>query len=437
MQVTVEATSGLQRRMTVRVPEDAIATEVSNRLKSLSGTARVHGFRPGKVPMKVIERTYGSKVRGEVVSSVVRSTFLQAVTEQRLVPAAEPVIDAVDASPGAGVSYTAVFEVYPEVGVPDVAALKITRLTAEVTEDDVDGMVQTLRRQRRTWEPVERPAAPGDRVQVDYQGTVDGEAFTGGDAQAVQVEIGSHKLIDGFEDGLVGARPGEERTLELRFPAGYQRTELADRPVSFRVSIRSVSEPRLPELDEDFYRSFGLAEGGVEAFRREIRENMERELRDTIQTKLKQQVMDAILGALPLQVPEVLVRAEAERLLRQTRETLAQQGMPATDLQLGASVFEAQARRRVALGLILAEVVKAHQFRADPQRVRRRVEAVAATYEDPAEVVRWYYGNRQRLSEIESVVLEDQLVDWVLGQASVIEERATFDALMKPGQTSA
>jgi trigger factor len=435
MQVTLEATGSLERQLTVQVPEERIAAEVQNRLKSLGRTARIHGFRPGKVPMRVIERSYGRQVREEVVSEVLRSSFADAVTQNSLSPAGGPTIRQLGAEPGQGLSYTAVFEVYPQVGALDLASLKLGRPVAEVTEQDVDQMLLTLRRQRRTWQAVHRPAAPGDRLVVDYEGTVDGQVVAGNSGKQVPVELGSHRLVEGLEERLTGALAGEEREVTVDFPADFRNADVAGKSVTFRLKVHSVEEPQLPELDETFIANFGIKEGGGAALRQEVRENMERELRDALQARAKGQVMDALLAANPLEVPKALLQSEAEALRHQTMDGLAQGGTAPASLQLPLSVFEDQARRRVALGLILAELVKANGIKVDPDRVRGKVESIASTYQEPAEVVRWYYADRKRLAEIENVVMEDQIVDWILERAQVSDMPTTFDAIMKPGQT--
>ena len=437
MQVTVETSTGLERRMTVQVPEERISEQVKNRLKSMGRTARLHGFRPGKVPTKVLERTYGRQVRDEVVSKVLESSLFEAFGTENLKPAGQPTIDSFASEPGQGLSYTAVFEVYPEVQTPDAASLELTRPVAEVTEEDVDGMIETLRKQRRTWEDLDKEAAEGDRVTLDYKGTVEGEPFEGGEAERVPVELGSHSLIEGFEEGVHGAKAGEERVLDLAFPDEYHVKELAGKAVQFTVTVHKVEEPRLPEVDEAFMESFGVKEGGVDALRREIRENMERELQDTIRTRLKNDAMDALLAHNEMELPKALVEDESRRLMEQTRQNLARQGAGSPTLQLQPALFEDQARRRVTLGLLLAEIVKANDMTADPEKVRGRVSSIASAYQDPDQVMSWYYADKQRLTEIESLVMEDEVVDWIVEHAKVNDEKSTFDAIMKGGQTSA
>ncbi len=437
MQVTVETSSGLERRMTVQVPEEKISEQVKDRLKSMGKTARLHGFRPGKVPAKVLERTYGRQVRDEVVSQVLQSSLFEAFGTENLNPAGQPTIDQVDSEPGHGLSYTAVFEVYPEIQVPDAASIELTRPIAQVTDKDVENLIQTLRKQRRTWEKVDREATDGDRVTVDYAGTIEGEPFEGGDAQQVPVELGSHSLIEGFEEGLRGAKAGEQRTLDLTFPETYHAKELAGKPVRFAVTLHTIEEPRLPEIDEEFIKSFGVEDGGEEALRKEVRENMERELQEAIQTQLKTEAMDALLAQHPLELPNALVEDESKRLMEQTRQNLIRQGAGSPTLQLQPSLFEDQARRRVSLGLLLAEIVKYNSMSADPAKVRERVESIASSYQDPQQVISWYYGDKQRLAEIESLVMEDVVMEWIVQNAKVQDAETTFDAIMKRGQTSA
>ena len=437
MQVTVETSSGLERRMTVQVPEERISEQVKDRLKSLGRTARLHGFRPGKVPVKVLERTYGRQVRDEVVSKVLESSLFEAFGSENLKPAGQPTIDALDSEPGQGLSYTAVFEVYPEVQAPDAASLELTRPVAEVTERDVDTLIETLRKQRRSWEEVDRQAADGDRLTLDYAGTVEGEPFEGGEGKQVPVELGSHSLIEGFEEALNGAKAGEERMLDLTFPDEYHAKDLAGKPVQFKVTVFKVEEPRLPEVDEEFMQSFGVTEGGVDALRKEIRENMERELRDAIRARMRNDAMDALLARHELELPRALVEDESKRLMEQTQQNLVRQGAGSPTLQLQPALFESQARRRVALALILAEIVKTNDMTADPEKVKGRVASIASAYQEPEQIMSWYYADKQRLAEIESLVMEDEVVEWIVEHAKVNDEKTTFDAIMKRGQTSA
>ncbi len=436
MEVHVERSEGLERRLRVQVPEERVKGEVDRRLGEMARTARIPGFRPGRVPMRVLAQRFGRQVRGEVVGEIVQSSLLDALAQEKLRPAGSPVIDPLEAEPGNGVSYTAVFDVFPEITLPDLATLTVRRPVAEVTEADVDAMIETLRRQRTTWREVERAAALGDRVVADLAGSVDGEPREGLGGEGVEIELGAGRMVAGLEDGLVGVQAGEQRVVELTFPEDHGEPELAGRPVRFEVTVHRVEEPVVPEVDDALAASFGVEEGGVEAFRREVRGNMERELADALRARIRDEVMNALLAAQPVDLPRALVDEEIERQMDERRRQLAGLGIDAERLELDRAHFEEAARRRVALGLVLAEVVRSNGLQADPERVRQRVESIASTYEQPAEVVRWIYSDRSRLEPIESVVLEDQVVEWVLERARVEEQPSSFDELLNPGQTS-
>lgn len=435
MQVTVEATGSLERRMTVEVPEERIASEVQSRLRRLGKTARIHGFRPGKAPAQVVERSYGRQVRDEVVGEILRSSFAEAVAQNSLAPAGGPTIQELAAAPGQGLSYTAVFEVYPKLSLPDLKELKVSRPVAEVTEQDVDQMILTLRRQRQVWREVDRGAQTGDRVVLDYEGSVDGVPLEDSAGKEVSVELGTHRLLGDLEERLAGIRAGEEREVTVDFPADHRNASAAGKAVFFKITAHRVEEPQLPEMDEGFFASFGVADGGEDALRREVRENMERELRENLQGRVKTAVMDGLLASIALDVPKVLVESEAQALQRQAQEGLGLGRGGAADQELPLTLFEDRARRRVALGLILSEVVRVNELKVDPERVRARVASIASTYQEPEEVVRWYYSDKRRLADAENVVLEDQVVDWILERAQVTDSPTTFDAVMKPGQT--
>ena len=406
MQVSVENVGALARRMQVQIPEERVQGEVDGRLQNMARSVRLPGFRPGKVPLKVVARRFGQQVRDEVVGELVRTSFYDAVQQEQLRPAGNPTIEPLEADAGKGLNYTASFDVFPELEPPKVDGMVVKRPVAEISDADVDGMLETLRRQRREWNAVDRPAAEGDRVTIDFEGFVDGERQDRTSGEGMSVEIGSGRLIPGFEQGLVGCAEGGSTTIELEFPADYPTAELAGKPVRFEVRMTRVEEGSLPEVSEEFIKSFGVAEATEEAFRAEIRRNMQRELDETLRARTKERVMDALLAANAVEVPESLVREEAASLVQQRKQEFAQQGMDPSLLELRPEMFDDQARRRVSLGLLLAEVVKANELKADPAKVRQRVETIASTYEQPQEVISWYYGDRTRLGEIESSVLE-------------------------------
>jgi len=432
MQVSVETTSALERRMTVTVPEEKIDEAVESRLKNLARTVKIEGFRPGKVPFKVVKQRYGGQVRSEVVSEVLQSSFVEAVGQEQLRPAGSPAIDAKPITPGQGLEYTATFEVYPELSLAPLEGVEIKTPSCEVGEADIDHMIETIRKQHQDWEAVERAAADGDQVTIDFTGTIDGEPFQGNQGSDVPIVLGQGRMIAGFEEGLSGAKAGEDKTLSVTFPEDYRATELAGKTAEFAVTVKSVEAPKLPEVDEAFAKRLGVASGKVEDLRAEVRSNMEREVAQSQKSKVKQAVMDKLLEINSLEVPQALVDDEAQRLAKQMADNLAQQGANPGDLKLEPSAFAEQARRRVSLGLILAEIVNAQNLSVEPARLRQAIEEMAAAYEHPEEVVKWYYSDKNRLSEVESIVLEEQVVDWVLDQAKVVEEPLSFQQLMYP-----
>jgi trigger factor len=400
---------------------------VDKRLQQIARNARLPGFRPGKVPMKLLRQRYGEQVQQEVFGELVQSSFSEAVTKEALRPAGmpriEPDIDRAEKRFG----YTAVFEVLPQFELAPLAGKVVKRPVAEVTEADLDAMIERLRTQRQSWEPAHRPAQSGDRLTVAYAGTIDGEAFEGGSSDSSQVELGSGRMIPGFEDGLIGASVGETRSLDIAFPEGYHVPHLAGKPVRFEVTVNAVTEPVLPELNAEFARSFGVEDGDIERFRADVRANMERELKQRIKARIKEGVMDVLVAENAIDIPAVLVSEEVRSLKEQMR-----QNMGGGRMELPDNLFEDSARRRVALGLIIAEIVKKNGISANAARIREAVEEMASTYEQPQEVIDYYYGDRQRLAPVESLVLEEQVVDWVLGQVAVEDEAMTFPQLTEP-----
>ena len=435
MQVTVETTQGLERKVKVQVPEDRIQGEISKRLTNIAQKARLPGFRPGKAPMKVIAQRYGKQVREEVVGEIVQSSFQDAIVQESLRPVGTPTIDPLEWESGSGVAYTAVFDVYPEVSLPPIDSLKIARPEAEVGEGDVDRMLERLRKQRRRWESVQRAATPGDRVVVDFQGTCDGEARDDLKTDGYAVELGAGQLFKQLEDSLLGTEAGQELSLDLHFPSDFGAGELAGKPVHFEVKVNTVEEPVLPEIDDEFATGFGVKEGGIEKLKSEIRDNMQRELEEGIRSTTKQRVMEALLAGRNLDLPESLIEREVQRSLEQRRLELSHSGIDTSEIELDPEDFKQAAGRRVSLGLLVGELIKENGIKADPNEVRARIDSIASTYEDSGEVVRWYYSEPARLSEVESTVLEDTVVTWILDRATVVPEATSFDELLNPGQT--
>ena len=436
MQVTVETTQGLERRMLVEIPEDRISGEVGKRLGDLARNVSIPGFRPGKAPVKVIARRYGRQVRDEVVGDVVQKSLVDALDQEQLRPAAAPRIAPVETDAGAGVSFTATFDVLPDIDLPEFESIEIARPVATVTDEDVDRMLGTMRKQRRTWKAVERAALASDRVVVDLQGVVDGRPLDEAGATEMPVELDAKRMIDGFEDGLVGVRAGEDKTLELVFPESYPE-HLAGEPVTFEVKVHRVEEPQIPDIDDEFAQSFGVAEGGAEALRGEVRANMQRELANGIAAVLKQRVMESLLADRDFDLPESMVRDEVARAIGRRREEMERSGIDPERAAPDPADFERPVRRRISLDLVIAEIIRQHGIELDHSRVRGRVEAIASTYQEPTRVFEWYYSDREHLSGIESLVFEEQVVEWVLEHVRVTDEQTSFDRILNPVQTAA
>lgn len=437
MQVSVETAQGLKRRITIAVPAEEIENQVKSRLKSLAPTVKLPGFRPGKVPFHIVEKKFGGQVRSEVVDRVISASFYEAVAKENLRPAGAPRIESQNEGAGKGLEFTASFEVYPEIQIAPVEQLTVQRPVAEVTDADLDQMLEKLRKQRVNWTVVERPAQTDDRVIVNYEATIDGKDFPGNKGQDLQIVLGSKSMIPGFEDALVGATAGQTVDTDLHFPENYHVKDIAGKKAHFKVAVNRVEAPEQPPLDDEFAASFGVKEGGVEALRKEVRGNMLRELDRVKKEKIKQQVMDALVDKNPVDVPEALVDQESERLAQQMQAQMAYYSKGQKEQQIPRHVFAEQARRRVALGLVLSEIVNRNGLKALPERVRQAVENIASAYEHPAEVVKWYFGDRSRLAEVESMVLEDQIVEWVLERAQVTDNMTSFDALMNSERAQA
>jgi trigger factor len=429
MQVNVEAGEGLEKRLKVDLPAERLDREVDKRLQQLARTVRMDGFRPGKVPLRVVRQRFAARVREEVAGDLVQATFLEAAAQEKLRPAGAPRIEIHDAGTEGGFAYTATFEVVPEVSVANADQLEVKRPAAEVTDADVDAMIEKLRSQRTTWSRVERAAQDGDTVKIDFTGYVDGEAFEGGAAEDVPLRLGSGAMIEGFESGLIGAAEGEERKLEVKFPDDYRAERLKGKEATFEVKIREVQEPVLPPVDEDFIKAFGVEDGTAESLRAEIRANMERELRQKLRAMTKERVLDALLEHNPVDVPRVMIEEEAGRLKKQTQQELAQSGQ-GNAIDFPVSMFEPQARRRVALGLLIGDIIRTQQIKPEESRVRSTVEEFASSYENPDEVVNYYLADKEQRAAIENLVLEEQAIDWLLEQARVEDEAKSFDEMM-------
>ena len=432
MQANLENLGTLERRLSVAVPMAEIDREIDTRLKRLTRTVKMHGFRPGKVPLKVVAQQYGPQVRQEVLGETLQRSFGDAVREQNLKVAGYPRFEPKPLDQGASdFEYSATFEIYPEIRVGDISGATITRSQLNVGDAEIDRTLEVMRKQRVTYDPVQRPAENGDRVTMSYRGTIDGTEFPGGKAENQAVVLGEGRLLPDFESQLRGTKAGDAKTFDLRFPDDYQGKDVAGKTATFEVSVSEIAAPTLPEIDAAFAVSLGVTDGDIAKMRAEIRGNLEREVKTRLKTRLKDQVMKALLDATKVEVPKALVEGEIERLRGFAKQDLAARGVPVKDdTPLPADMFEKQAQRRVNLGLILAELVRAHQLQAKPEQVRAAVEEQAQSYENPQEVVRWYYQSPERLREIESMVLEDNVVEWALKTAKVEDQPIAFDELM-------
>lgn len=431
MQVSVESTSALERRMTVGVPAERIETEVAKRLQQTARRVKVPGFRPGKVPMSVIRQRYEASARQEAFGDLIQETFYEAIVQEKLNPAGAPSVEPKAYEKGKDLEYVATFEVFPEFEVKGLEDIQVERLQSEVADSDLDNMLEILRKQNTRYEEADREAANDDQVTIDFVGKIDGEAFQGGSANGTQLVLGSGRMIPGFEEGLVGAKASEERVLNLTFPEDYQNLDLAGKTAEFTVKVTKVSAPQLPEMNEEFFAQFGVQESTLEGFRAEVRKNMDRELRQAIKNKVKNQVMDGLIAANPIEVPAALINSEVDRLRVQAVQQFGGNIKPD---QLPAELFTEQAKRRVVLGLIIAEMVKQFELKPDDERVRALIEEMASAYQEPEQVVAWYYQNEQQLNEVRSVVLEEQVVDTVLEKAKVTDKQVSYEDAVKPAE---
>jgi trigger factor len=432
MQVSVEKTSELSRTMTVCIPEAVVQKKMAERLKSLAREIKIDGFRPGKVPQEVVKKMYGERVRGEIAGDLIKDTYYDALEGQDLKPAGHPHIQPVDESEG--FKYTAIFEVYPEISLKGLDELEIVRPLATVSDSDIDDMIEKLRVQKQTWSVVDRPVQNNDNVTISFSGTSEGENFTDGKVDDFQVVCGQKKMISGFEDNLLGLSAGANKTFTLNFPEDYGNEKLAGKAAEFEVEVVKVEEPVLAEVDEAFIKAYGIEEGSVESFRADVKNNMERELEQALRSKLKGSVMDALYEKIQLTVPNTLVDVEVESLMKPYIETAKRQKMKLEDLKLPRDSFEEQARRRVALGLILGEVIQKESIKLDNDKVRSTIEEMAKSYERPDDVISWYYSDESRLNEVQQMVLENQVVDWLVAQAKVSDEAVNFNDVMDKQQ---
>jgi trigger factor len=432
MQVSLETTSGLERRLTVGVPAEQVENEVENRLKQAARNVSIKGFRKGKVPMSVVKQRFGAGIRQEVVGDVISRSFYAAVQKENVKPAGQPSIQPKQLAAGKDLEYIATFEVYPSVALSDLSVFELTSFKAEVTEADVDNMIEVLRKHQATWSVVERAAADGDQVNINFVGTKDGVEFAGGKADNHDLVLGSKSMIPGFEEGIAGLKAGEQKVISVIFPEDYQAEELKGAAAQFSITVNSVSEAQLPELKKEFFQKFGVEKGGEKQFRKEVKANMDRELANALKAKVKVQVMDALIASHTTEVPKALVANEIQVLRNQMLQRFGgqQQNFDAKSL-LPDTMFQDEASRRVTLGLIVGEIVKSAKLKPDAKRVKAMIEEIASTYQEPKEVVEYYSSNQELMAGVESAVLEDQVVDHILSQAKVSEVETSYDEIIK------
>jgi len=433
MAVQVETLEKLQRRITLTLPAALINGEVQSRLKKLSRTVRADGFRPGKVPMSVVTQRYGWSVQYEVVNDKVGQAFSEAAGAAKLRVAGNPRITAKDEAPEGQLAFDATFEVFPEVVIGDLAAAQIERVSTEVSEAAIDRTIEILRKQRRTFSQRASAdgAAEGDRVTIDFEGKIDGDPFAGGKAEAFQFIIGEGQMLGQFDQAVRDMKVGQSKTFPLQFPADYQGKEVAGKEADFLVTVNKIEAQHLPSVDDAFAKSLGIKEASVEALRADVKKNLEREVKFRVLARNKAAVMEALVGAATLELPEALVQGETERLVDGARADLKQRGMKDADkAEIPADIFKPQAERRVRLGLVVAELVRTHNLQARPEQLQAHIEEMSQSYEKPAEVMRWYLSDRQRMAEVDALVVENNVTQFVLGRAQVTDKVLPFDELM-------
>ncbi|ASK54990.1 trigger factor [Vibrio tarriae] len=430
MQVTVETLEGLQRRLNITVPAANIEDAVAAELRNIAKNRRFDGFRKGKVPMKMVAKMYGKAVRQDVLGEVMQRHFIEAIVKEKINPAGAPTFAPVEIGEGKDLVFTATFEVYPEVELKGLESIAVEKPSAEVTDADVAEMLETLRKQQATWKEVDEAAENGKRVSIDFVGSIDGEEFEGGKAENFPLEMGAGRMIPGFEDGIVGKTKGMEFVIDVNFPEDYHAENLKGKAAQFAIKVNKVEARELPELNDEFVARFGVAEGGVDALKAEVRKNMERELKQAIKARIKEQAIEGLVKANEIDVPSALIDQEIGVLRQQAAQRFG--GNVEAAAQLPRELFEEQAKRRVVVGLLLGEVIRTHELKADEEKVKALITEMATAYEDPTEVVAYYEQNQQLMNNMRNVALEEQAVDAIIAKAQVTEKAISFSELMNP-----
>ena len=432
MQVSVETTQGLERKLTISVPAESVDVEVKNRLRHISKTQRINGFRPGKVPASVIQKRYGQSVRQEVAGELMQRNFVDAIVAEKMNPAGRPSFIAKSNEDGKALEFEATFEIYPEVSLTGLESIAVERPNVEVTDADLNEMFTTLQNQHKTWKENKRKTKSGDKLTLDFTGRVDGEIFEGGEAKDFELELGAGRMIPGFEKEITGMKVGEEKTINVTFPEDYHAENLKGKEAEFDIVIHKTEGPVLPTVDEDFAKLFGVEEGGVEALRTEVSTNMTRELTQAVKAKVKDQVIEGLLEANDVEIPKALIAQEIEVLRKQAMQRFAGQMDPNNMPELPADMFEEQAKRRVKVGLLLGEVIKINELKVDENKVNELIASAASAYEDPKEVIEYYATNKELNQQMQNVALEEQAVELLLESAKVKSKKASFKDIMNP-----
>lgn len=435
MQVSVESVSNLERRVTVGVPAADVDVAVEQKLQDTARRVKIDGFRPGKIPMKEVRRRFAKGIREEVLGDLVQKSFYQAITQEKLNMAGMPHIAFTKDEPGHDVEYVATFEIFPEIEIKNLENIVVEKPVANINESDVDAMIEKLRQQRAVFIQTDAGAANGDQVTLDFVGTIDGEAFEGGSASGHRLVLGSNSMIPGFEQGLEGVKAGEERIIDVTFPESYHAEHLKGKPAQFKATVSLVEKKQLPEVNEEFIKFFGVADGSVDAFRTEIKKNMERELKNAVKNKVKTQVFDGLVRENEIEVPKSIVNQEIDRLRKQMLQQFGNQGANFDMSMLPAELFTDRATRSAKLGLLLSDYIRAAGIKVDANRVRSTIEELAEPFEHPEEVVKWYYQNDQQLRQLEAAVLEDQAVEKILESAKTTEVACSYEEAVKPPQS--
>ena len=432
MQVSVETTQGLERRLTISVPAESVDVEVKNRLRQVSKTQRINGFRPGKVPPSVIQKRYGKSVRQEVAGEIMQRSFVDAIVAEKINPAGRPSFVAKSNEDGKALEFEATFEIYPVVELKDLEKIAVERPDVEVTDKDLDEMFETLQKQHQTWKENKRKTKKGDKLTLDFTGRVDGEAFEGGTAEGFELELGAGRMIPGFETEITGMKAGEEKTIKVTFPEDYHAENLKGKDAEFDIVVHKTEGSVLPKVDEEFAKLFGVEEGGIDALRAEVSKNMTRELTQAVKAKVKEQVLNGLLAGHDVGLPAALVAQEVDVLRQQAMQRFQGKMDPKNLPELPSEMFKEQAERRVKIGLLLGEVIKVNELKVDDAKVDELIATAASAYEDPKEVVDYYANNKELMQQMQNVALEEQAVELLVERAAVTNKKASFKDIMKP-----